>query len=185
MDVPDGVKCVIFDLDGTLADFPIDYVAMRAALQALATTHRQHSNFRPLIPEARRLAGADHNLRSEFFAIIDKYETASLAAAVPHDNVLALYASCADRGLKTAILTRNGKKLVEGFLKRFHLATPDIICSRDDAEQLKPHPEQMEFVLKRLKLSPTNAMLIGDDEHDEALARVTHVLFHDCTKVKT
>jgi phosphoglycolate phosphatase-like HAD superfamily hydrolase len=173
MELQEDIECVMFDLDGTLAEFPIDYESMRSELRSLFSTDAE---LRPLIPEVKRLAGNDSKALEKAFSIIDKYELASLDKGQVLDNAAKLYVDSCEGPKKVAIVTRNGRKMVEEFLEREGLPIPDIICSRDDVENLKPHPEQVDFIKRRLKVTG-RMVLVGDSRHDRELAENTGIGF--------
>ena len=129
MELPEGVKGVIFDLDGTLADFPIDYEAMRKELKGLAAERGLVSDFSPLVDEIRRIATTSGFLK-RLLAVVDKHEVRSVSAAKPKNDVIKFYQACLKAGFRVAILTRNGRLMTEEFLRRFNLGMPAAICSR-------------------------------------------------------
>ena len=93
MDIPNNIKCVIFDLDGTLANFDIDYDSMRKDLKKLFKGYGEYSDFTPLVQEIQRLS---HKLQkpsliSESYNIIDKYELLSLKKCEPIKKTIDLY----------------------------------------------------------------------------------------------
>ncbi len=47
----------------------------------------------------------------------------------------------------------------------------DVETSSDDAEKSKPHPDIFEAALKKLKLEPDKAVVIGDTPYDDDAAR--------------
>jgi phosphoglycolate phosphatase-like HAD superfamily hydrolase len=179
MELQEDIVCVMFDLDGTLGSFPIDYESMRSELRALFSTD---SELRPLIPEVRRLADGDSEVFGKAFSIIDRYELASLEKSKKLDKVVKLYEEVCESPKKVAIVTRNGGEMAEEFLKKEGLPLPDLICSRDDVENLKPHPEQMDFIKRRLKVTG-RIVLVGDSRHDKELAENTGIEFMDVGKI--
>ncbi len=159
MVLPENIKCVIFDLDGTLAKFPIDYKSMRAELRKIFNTD---SKFKPLIPEIKKYD------EKRGYEVVDKYELASVSKAVLMDEVIDLYKKSFDR--KVVILTRNGKKMVKLFLKNFNLPLPHLIVSRDDVSELKPNKAHLQPVFAKFGFKKEEYILIGDSKHDEELA---------------
>lgn len=179
MELQEDIECVMFDMDGTLGEFPIDYESMRSELGDLFSTDAE---LKPLIPGIRRLAGNDSKVLEKAFSIIDKYELASLEESRVLENVAKLYRESCEGPKKVAIVTRNGRKMAEEFLKRERLPIPDLICSRDDAENLKPHPEQVDFIKSRLKVTG-RMLLVGDSRHDRELAENTGAGFMDVEEI--
>jgi len=173
------IKCVVFDLDGTLAKFPIDYDSMRGELKELFIKSGKESSFKPLIQEIRRLAEeiGDENILQEAFKIIDKYEEKAVKNSQLIGNTIEFYNKCMEKGIETAILTRNGKKMVNLFLSKYNLKKPKVICSRDDSVLLKPDPAQFEIIEKKTNFKKEEYLLLGNSEHDRELARNVSIRF--------
>jgi len=179
MDLPKGLKCIIFDMDGTLAEFPIDYDAMRKDLKEKASEFGIKSDFRPLIPSIREVAARSGNPRllSELFAIVDRYEIESVKSCSIIAPAMRLYEKSFELGLKVAVLTRNGRRMVDTFLKGHRIKNPTVICSREDSALLKPHPDHLKPIESRFGFRKSEYLLIGDSEHDEQLAKNTGIRF--------
>ena len=185
MDIPKNIKCVIFDMGGTLAAFPIDYPQMRNDLAKYVAQYGISSDFKPLIQDIRSIAEQlkKPEIIIDMFKIIDEYELKSISTSSPIENIVDLYKKSLKEQKKVAILTRNGEKMVHAFLKKYGLPKPDAIVSRDTCANLKPHPEQFECLKKILCFEREEYMLIGDSHHDRDLAKKEGILFMDVNKI--
>ncbi len=183
MDIPKNIKCVIFDMGGTLATFPIDYLQMRGDLGKYVAQYGISSDFKPMIQDIRSIAEQLNKpeIVRDLFEIIDGYELKSVPNSSPVENIIQLYKK-SSKERKVAILTRNGEKMVHAFLEKYGLPKPDVIVSRDTCANLKPHPEQFECLRKILCFEMDEYMLVGDSHHDRDLAKKEGILFMDVNK---
>jgi len=147
------VKAVIFDMDGTVTDSPLDFDRIRAdcgipagrsVLEHLAT-----------LPKAERR-------RAE--AVLAEHERRAAAECV-REAIETLRA----RGLKTALLTRNSAQSVRTVLERFGLEF-DCCLSREDAEP-KPSPEAVLQIAQRFGVPPQEVLMVGDYVFDVQAGR--------------
>ena len=186
--LPKNTKYVLFDLDGTLAKFPIDYVAMRKELSEYFSIHKKSSGFKPLVQDIKDLAKEvsinddvlEGRIIKHSFDIIDRHEIASLDNCILIEQVVESYIQCsASPEFKVAIITRNGRLLVDKFLEKYSLPVPDLISSRDDVINMKPDIEQFDFIYKVFQGSRKDYVLIGDSWHDKQLSEKAGMIFID------
>ncbi len=86
----------------------------------------------------------------------------------------ALIAGIRQRGLKVAVATSSKKKEFETTQKSAgvdwsHLF--DVIATGDDAKESKPAPGILEAAIRKLNLSPTQCVMVGDTPYDADTAR--------------
>lgn len=78
---------------------------------------------------------------------------------------------------KLAVAT-NRSNTIDRVLERYGLrAYFDMVVSSLDVDQPKPHPESLEKILDRFRLSPEQVVYIGDSEIDEQTAAAAAVPF--------
>ncbi len=167
------MKTYLFDLDGTLLD-SIDLI-----LKSFHHTARVH--LRPERPNAHWLAGIGTPLRvqlremassdAELDAMLDTYREYNLEhhdqMAKPYPGVTevvkALHQNEAKLALVTSKLSRGANRGLRllGLEEEF----PVRICA-DDVVHGKPHPEPVLKALAALGVLPTDAVFIGDSDHD-------------------
>ena len=85
--------------------------------------------------------------------------------SVLYEGVRELLDFCDERGLKSALLTRNSQKVAELVLKKLNLNF-SLILSRDNLKEPKPHPMGLEVVSEFFKVEKDDIIFIGDHLHD-------------------
>lgn len=181
-----GVKAVIFDLDGTIVSFNLDYKALRGEVRAYllrvavpaSVLSLKDSIFDMLkkteifLRNSGRSAEAIGEIRNEALAIAEKYE---LEAA--RDTSLLLGTSEAltvlkRMGLKLGLFTLNSDKAANYILQRFKLGDFfGVTVPRNKVNFVKPNPEHLEMALKVLGVAPEETVVVGDGNVDMQSAR--------------
>jgi len=169
----EGIRAVLFDMDGTLVETDIDFPLMKremlalgerygvssAELQALdilavvdSVVARLERNSRE--DEARRA-------RQEAFEKLEEIELAHCQAARPIRGALDLLRALREAGIKVAIVTRNCRSAVRLSLERSGISA-DVLLTRDDVSNTKPHPDHLHAALEMLGLRADEAVMVGD-----------------------
>jgi len=141
------LRCVIFDLDNTLVDSPLDFAAIKAEIGADA----------PIL-EHRETVGPEEQRRID--EILDRHETHAAARSDLFEGAVELLAFLEKRNVRTALLTRNSRKSVNTILKRHGLCF-DSVVSREDAAP-KPSPEPVLLICEKLGVKPSETLVVGD-----------------------
>lgn len=167
------MKTYLFDLDGTLLD------SIELILKSFHHTARVHG--RPERSDAHWLAGIGTPLRvqlsqmatsdEELDALLETYREYNLehhdTMAKPYPGIIEVVKTLHRNEAKLALVTsklspgaNRGLRLLgleEEFLVR--------VCA-DDVVEGKPHPEPVLKALSALDASPSDAIFIGDSDHD-------------------
>jgi len=101
--------------------------------------------------------------------VIDRHEQEGAAAARWIDGAEALLATLRQRGVPTAILTRNSRAAVARTHDVLNLPV-DLILTREDCAP-KPDPEGLLRIADRLRLVPAECLYVGDFVYDLQAAR--------------
>jgi phosphoglycolate phosphatase len=175
------LKAIIWDLDGTLIHFKIDYLrARRTAINILKNygVPKRLLTVKVSILENMELAREyfeNYGLSKEKIdTIIEEVDTeirkieyeAALKATIINgiDQVLE-YAK--NKNLKQAIFTFNTRKNAEISLKTVKLNHYfKIILGRDNVMNPKPHPDHLTQICKQLNVKPNEILVIGDNIRD-------------------
>jgi N-acetyl-D-muramate 6-phosphate phosphatase len=182
-----GVRAVLFDLDGTFADTAPD---LARALNRV----RAERGLPPLPPEVARpwtSSGArgllkvgfgitphdpDYGVLREKF--LDFYEEDLCVETRIFDGVPEVIARMRARKLPWGIVTNKGKRFTEPLLRLLavdHLAACAV--SGDSTPHTKPHPAPLLLAAELLALPAAECLYVGDDLRDAQAARAAGMRF--------
>jgi HAD superfamily hydrolase (TIGR01549 family) len=180
------IKTVIFDLDGTIASFNLDYRSLRgevreyllrvgvpaSVLSVKENTFEMLKKTEIFVKNSGKSAEAFEEIRNKVLGIAEKFEleaareTTLLVGA--HEALKALKRM----GLKIGLFTLNGDKSVNYILKRFRIADFfSVMIPRDKVSYAKPNPEHLEMALKVLSVTAEETVVVGDGNADMESAR--------------
>lgn len=180
------IKSVVFDLDGTLADFNIDYRAVRADARSFlmkkglpASLLSTNESIFEMLKKAEiflknngKSASAIREIFTRVLAIAEKYELEAAKETGLLPGVPGTLKTLKKMGLKMGLFTVNGEKSTNYILKRFRMANFfDAVIPRDSVKHVKPSGEHLEAVLKTLRVKPDEAIVVGDGTNDMGCAR--------------
>lgn len=183
---------VVFDLDGTLVYYSVDRVKLRNEL--LSTLHSHGISLGPFlklkgtwsiikifhyVAERKRLDKNERqNILSELYAIIEKYEldAAKRLSLIP--GAVTALEHVKNMGHKSALYTLCGRRPTLKVLERFDLARFfDGIVTRDDVENVKPHPEHLLKAISLLNVKSREVVVVGDSVLDTECAKNIGAIF--------
>jgi HAD superfamily hydrolase (TIGR01509 family) len=181
-----SIKAVIFDLDGTIASFNLDYKALRGEVRSYllrvgvpaSVLSVNESIFEMLkkteifVKNSGKSAEAMDEIRNEALAVAEKYE---LEAAVNTDLLPGVYETLKAlkrMDLKIGLFTLNSDKAANYLLQRFKLGDFfGVTVPRNKVNFVKPNPEHLEMALKVLGVTPEETVVVGDGDVDMESAR--------------
>jgi HAD superfamily hydrolase (TIGR01549 family) len=142
---------VIFDLDGTLTVPYFDFDAIRREIGLPV-------NPRTPILEAMETMNACERNRCEMILI--KHEEKAAHESELWDDALAVLAIIRQAAIPLGLLTRNSRRSVDIVLAKHGMAF-DCIHTREDGP-IKPSPEPVLTICRKLCVEPTAAWVVGD-----------------------
>ena len=175
------IKAVVFDLDGTLVDFNLDYKSARAEVIRFLGTQGfpqsifsiKESVFEMLKKVEISMKNNARNmkefakLREAVLAILEKYEFESARSTRPLPGALETLKTLKKAGLKLALFTVSSQKSTDYTLRTLRLGEFfDAVITRESVPTVKPNPIHLETALKALKVKPEEAIVVGDSIWD-------------------
>lgn len=170
------VRCVLFDLDGTLLDSAPD---LGGATNALRQAHglpplpaqllRQHagSGARGMLHAAfdRHPGDADYeHLKAQ---LLHRYEQRMSQLTRPFHGVTELIEHLGQHGLRWGVVTNKAARLSQPLAATMPwFASAATFISGDTTPHLKPHPASLLEALRRLQLPASQCIYVGDDQRD-------------------
>ena len=175
------LKSIIWDLDGTIIHFKIDF--LRGRREAIKILKEQGIPRGELTVKKSILDNVQHSIelfREKGFSSreienvtkkIDKrvseieYEAALEATKI--DQIEDVLEFIHGKGFTQAIYTFNTHRNAETSLRQVDLLHYfDVIVGRDDVENPKPHKEHLITICEKLNVAPNETLVIGDTYRD-------------------
>jgi len=147
------VEAVLFDLDGTLTKPILDWPTIKRAMGCPEDVTILEW-FGTLAPERR----------AEAERILLQFEMDAAARCEPAEGAAEIIEWLRGRGIKTGIVTRNCRRAVRLTLERLSIRV-DAVWTRDDGP-VKPDPEPILSVCRRLGVNPEATIMVGDYRYD-------------------
>ncbi|MEC7921780.1 MAG: HAD family hydrolase [Planctomycetota bacterium] len=144
----DAAKAFIFDLDGTLTLPQLDFAAIRAEMGITDG---------PILEELEALAPAQAEVAR---TVLEAHEEKAAITSRLQPGARELLDELRRRNIPTAILTRNSRQSLDTVIKKHHLQVNETL-SREDAP-VKPSPEPVLLLCRRLGTEPANTLVTGD-----------------------
>jgi phosphoglycolate phosphatase len=180
------VKAVIFDLDGTIASFNLNYRAVRGEVRSYllrvgvppSLLAANESIFEMLkkteifVKNSGKSPEAMDELRSEALAIAEKYEMEAARETSLLPGADETLKALKRMGLKLGLFTLNSDKSANYILQRFKLGDFfGVTVPRNKVNFVKPNPEHLEMALKVLDVVPEETVVVGDGDVDMESAK--------------
>ena len=141
-------------MDGTLTEELLDFAAIREEIGVPSEVKGILEHIAELGEEERRRAEE----------ILHRHEITAADACELHVGAEEVLAGLRERGVKTALLTRNSAACAERVLSR-HSLELDYVATRDNRPH-KPHPDSILNITRRLGISPGETLMVGDYLYD-------------------
>jgi phosphoglycolate phosphatase len=179
------VRCVMFDLDGTLVDSAPDIaISMNKMLQQLNFPTRDLQQVRDWIGNGagrlikRALTGqVDGEPPKELFKqahklFIDIYDQHINVESTMYPGALEGLTSLQEQSYILACVTNKPRRFTPPLLEAFAIDQMfDYLICGDDLDVRKPDPKVLQSILKQTNLNPMQAVMVGDSASDINAAR--------------
>lgn len=181
-----AVKAIVFDLDGTIVTFNIDYLKVRAEVRAFLLTENLPSSILPkkgsifemlrkakiILENSSKSSERFKKVRQEVSDIAEKHELEAAKSTELFQGVVKTLEVLREMGLKIGLCTINSERAVNHVLARFEIAGFfDAVVPRNKIENVKPDGEHLKAVLDILNVEPHEAVVVGDGVNDMKCAK--------------
>jgi HAD superfamily hydrolase (TIGR01509 family) len=175
------VKAVIFDLDGTLASFNLDYKTVRTKVKGYLVKRGVPASLLSLnesvfemlrkteafVKNSSKPSKFLEEVRGEALTMAEKYELEAAMSTRLLPGAVETLKALKRMNLKIGLCTINSEKSMNYILNRFRIADFfDVTVPRNKVNHFKPHPEHLEAALKALNTSAKNTVVVGDSSVD-------------------
>ena len=159
-------KGIIFDLDGTLIQLPVNYDIIQNSLKEFFNTSE---NLKPLIPTIIKLSKNDQNKINASFNLICKEEILASKNFEIMNDAVEILKFLKSKNLILCLVTMQCRDALEKILQKMEvLDLFDSIISRDDSYD---RFEQIQNSLKNICLESSDVLMVGDRIHDVESAK--------------
>jgi len=179
------IETVIFDLDGTLANFNLDYKTLRSEVRSYlirkgvptSLVDVNESIFEMLKKAEVFLKNSKSvekftDVRIQALAIAEKYEMEAASTTNLQVGANETLKELKRMNLKIGLCTTSSDKAVNYILKRFKIQDFfQVVVTRDKVKYVKPSTEQFELALNTLKVTPKDTVIVGDNIVDMQSAK--------------
>mgnify|MGYP005641101375 FL=1 len=155
------IKGIVFDLDGTLIQLPIDYKKIQKNLKEFFNISNE---LKPLIPTIIKLSKNDQNKIKVSFDLICKEEILASDNFKTMNNALETLDFLKSKNLSLCLVTMQCKDALEKVLQKLQISDLfDSVISRDESFDRQ---KQIELSLQNIVLTPSEILVVGDRIHD-------------------
>ncbi|MFX1394066.1 MAG: HAD family hydrolase [Promethearchaeota archaeon] len=174
-----SIKAIIWDLDGTIIHFKIDFIRARRAANKILKKHgisnltikksifenvkTSTDIFKSMGYNPQKIEKILKKINGEVSKI--ELEAANIATMIKGiDQVLEFVRK---KNLAQAIFTLNNSKNAEVSLDKVNLSNYfDFIAGRDNVKNPKPHPDHLLYICENLGVNTSEILIIGDNARD-------------------
>ena len=185
------IGAVIFDLDGTLAAFNLDYKALRGEVREYllrigvpASVLSINESIFDMMQKTElylknngKPAKALKEARAQILSIAEKYEMEAAATTNLQPGAVETLKELKKMKLKIGLCTTSSEAASNYILQRFKILEYfQVVVPRDRVKHVKPDPEQYELALKTLGVQPDATLIVGDSMVDMESAKQLKVV---------
>jgi len=175
------IKAIVFDLDGTLVKFTLDYKSLRrdvisslirrgAPSTILSPDESVFKTFDTAAMYFRNDGGKEAAVMKAYDEMIDiceKYEMEAAHNTVIMPGVEIALQSLRKLGMKIGLCTNNGLKAVMYLVKKYRLREYfDAIVTRESIPNMKPDTGHFLATIAPLRVTPEETLMVGDSVMD-------------------
>ncbi len=163
----DMLKAVAFDLDGTITRPFLNFARIRTEVGA--SFGRQS-----LLDQIEAMPEAE---RRKALAVLERHEKEASINAELNRGVKDMLDKVRELGLHNAVITRNSDESTFRVIELLGIEFERVI-TRDSGMPIKPDPAPLLSLLEEWKISPAEALMVGDFLYDVECGKAAGV--HTC-----
>ncbi|MFC5826123.1 HAD-IA family hydrolase [Nonomuraea insulae] len=181
---PNGIRGIVFDLDGTLVDSSVDITrAINAMLSERRKEPLEPSQVAPLLGEGARnlvasihqivgLPSGDAELTRDTARYLELYQREPVRDSALFADARQALEHFRERGLRLGVCTNKGQRLALQVLEALDvLPFFTAVVGGDHLPVRKPDPEHLLATVRLLGLGPEQTLFVGDSPIDVECAR--------------
>jgi phosphoglycolate phosphatase-like HAD superfamily hydrolase len=158
------IAAVIFDLDGTLINLPIDYEKFEAEIKKIS----KKNNIKPI---TKTITNLDGDLKSKVFEVWTELEFKAWKKSSINQKGIDLYKKYLE--LPKALVTMQGQKLVGEISTNLKLSFKFVVTRETSLDRV----QQLKIVKDKLDLDFQNILFVGNTDGDEKAAKTVKCQF--------
>jgi len=168
------VRGVIFDFDGTLTELTLDFGHLKREFEKVALKYVTEEKIKPFEGQfvietvyglEKTLGEQADDFKAEAFGRLRELELDASRGKGLYPYTRDVLQRLKDLGIKVGILTRSHVDVLTHVFPDIRQYV-QVIVTRHDVKQVKPHPDHATEALRLLDLLPEEAILVGDHPTD-------------------
>ena len=152
-----GLKCFIFDLDGTIVETEYDWAQIKKEIG---------TGGQPILSYIQQLPPPE---RQKKYQLLEQYEKRATSRARLKKGVRSLLEFLRRNNVKIALVTNNSRANTETLLRKFRLGFDQVITR--ESGLWKPSGRPLRWVMDHFQLEPHECAVVGDSLFDILAAR--------------
>lgn len=167
------IKVIIFDLDGTIVNLTVDWMALKDILvDKYRETYKEQSEVKRVSKCLEKIVEKnDENILENFFDVIRHYELENIKDTQLIEETIFIIRNKDLFGVKNdakfAILSLNTRDTITWALELANIRDKiDFIVGREDVRKWKPAPEGLIKIKNQYKIKKEEMVYFGDLEND-------------------
>jgi len=166
-------KIIIFDLDGTIVNLTVDWMALKDILvEKYREIYKEQCDFERVSRCLEKIVEKnDENILENFFGVIRYYELENIRDTQLIEEIIFFIKNKDLFGVKNdakfAILSLNTRDTINQALELANIRDKiELIIGREDVRKWKPAPEGLIKIQNHFKIKKEEMVYFGDLEND-------------------
>ncbi len=171
-----SLSCILFDLDGTLADTAPDLIAaLNRSIQKYHFSAVEYQRIKPYISHGAVAMikqcipdCSDEQIHAQILEqMLADYQQNIAQQTQLFQGMETILINIENKGMKWGVVTNKRQRFTEPLMAALDLTDrAACIISGDTTDKAKPHPEPMFAACKQAEVTPDQCIYIGDAAHD-------------------